>query len=49
MLPRLAQQIDIDGGLHDLAPQSEIMRLFGHKPQLPGQTWLELKERGEEA
>jgi hypothetical protein len=49
MLPRLAQQLDIDGRLHDLPPEIESMRLFDHRAQLPGQTWLQLEERSEEA
>jgi hypothetical protein len=42
-----AQQIDLEGRLHDLPPQSEVMRLFDYKSQLPGQTWLELEQRVE--
>lgn len=35
----LAQQIDLDGQLHDLAPQSEAMRLFTPAPApIAGQT-----------
>jgi hypothetical protein len=47
LLRRLPQQLDLGGGLHDLARENEAMRLFDHKPQLPDQTWLELEERGE--
>jgi hypothetical protein len=49
LLQRLAQQLDIYGRSHDLAPQREIMGLSDHKPQLPGQTWFELEEGSEEA
>ena len=31
------QQLDIDGGLHDLAPEHEAMRLFDSAPQIKGQ------------
>jgi hypothetical protein len=38
-----AQQLDVDGQPHDLAPQSERMRLFEPAPaQLPGQTFIDL-------
>jgi hypothetical protein len=41
MRPR-AQQIDLDGQLHDLAPQTERMRLFNPAPtQLAGQTYID--------
>lgn len=34
------QQTDIFGGLHDLAPASEAMRLFQPaRVEMPGQTW----------
>jgi hypothetical protein len=41
-LTPLPKQIGLDGRLHDLPPEIERMRLFDHKAQLPGQTWLEL-------
>ena len=37
----LGQQLDIDGGLHDLAPQHETMRLFTASPQIRGQIALD--------
>jgi hypothetical protein len=38
---RLAQQLDLEGNLHDLAPQNERLRLFDPAPaQLPGQTYM---------
>jgi hypothetical protein len=42
-LPRLAAQLDTDGRLHEIAPQSEAMRLFEPAPrQLEGQTAMEV-------
>lgn len=39
-----AQQLDLDGGLHDLAPPTRQERLFEPAPeQLAGQDRLELK------
>jgi hypothetical protein len=36
-----SQQIDLDGRLHDVAPQHERLRLFSPAPtQLAGQTYL---------
>lgn len=48
-LPPLAQQLDIDGGLHDLAPQTRQERLFEPAPfaQLDGQQYLDTDERQE--
>ncbi len=38
-----AQQLDLDGQLHDIAPHSERLRLFDPVPaQLEGQTYLDL-------
>jgi hypothetical protein len=37
----LPQQLDAEGRLHDLAPQTAIMRLFEHEPQLPGQLYMD--------
>lgn len=43
-LRRLPAQLDIDGRPHELAPQTEPMRLFEPAPaQLPGQTSLPLE------
>jgi hypothetical protein len=37
-----AQQLELDGGVHDLAPSSERVRLFKPAPaQLPGQTYID--------
>ncbi len=42
-LAPVEQQIDLDGGLHDIAPQNERMRLFEPAPaQLQGQTFMQL-------
>jgi hypothetical protein len=42
--PRLPQQIDFDGGLHDLAPGHESLKLFDSAPQLDGQIALDTDE-----
>ena len=41
-LPRLPQQVDLDGQPHDIAPQIERMRLFEPDKQIDGQTYLDL-------
>jgi hypothetical protein len=46
-LTPLPAQLDLEGGRHELAPQSERMRLFTPDVQLPGQTFLELDSRPE--
>jgi hypothetical protein len=39
---KLDQQLDLDGGLHDIGPQTAILRLFEPAPsQLAGQTHIE--------
>jgi hypothetical protein len=39
------QQLDVEGNLHDLAPEVERLRLFEPAPApLPGQTWLQLDD-----
>jgi hypothetical protein len=44
-LAPLPAQLDLDGGLHEIAPQTERLRLFEPAPaQLQGQTWLDLDE-----
>ena len=43
-LPRLAQQLDLDGQPHDIAPQIERMRLFEPDKQIDGQTYLDLDD-----
>jgi hypothetical protein len=41
-LTRLPAQLDLDGTPHEIAPQTERMRLFEPAPtQLAGQTYLE--------
>ncbi len=42
---RLAQQLDLDGHLHDLAPQSDRMRLFEPDTQLAGETFMDTDDR----
>jgi hypothetical protein len=37
-----AQQLDVDGQLHDIPLETRPMRLFEHEPQIPGQTYLEM-------
>jgi hypothetical protein len=46
MFARLRQQLDLDRGLRDLAPESGRMRVFDHDPQLAGQTSLEIRRGG---
>jgi hypothetical protein len=41
---RLPQQLDLDGGLHDLAPEHEALRLFDSAPQIRGQIALDTDE-----
>jgi len=43
LLPFL-QQLDVEGRLHDIAPEHERPRLFEPDVQLPGQTWLEVDD-----
>jgi hypothetical protein len=39
------QQLDLDGGRHDIAPAHARLRLFEPAPaQLEGQTWLALED-----
>ncbi|HEV2924023.1 MAG TPA: hypothetical protein VGW98_08315 [Solirubrobacteraceae bacterium] len=41
-LAPLPAQLDLDGNLHEIAPQTERMRLFEPAPaQLPGQTHID--------
>jgi hypothetical protein len=41
-LPSLPAQLDLDGQAHEIAPQTERMRLFEPAPaQLPGQTHID--------
>jgi hypothetical protein len=43
-LPRpLPQQLDTEGRVHDVTPQSEVMPLFRREPQLAGRVWLRLE------
>lgn len=35
------QQLDIEGGRHDLAPATETLKLFGSAPQIKGQTAMQ--------
>jgi hypothetical protein len=45
-LERRAQQLDIDGQLHDLAPTHERLRLFEPAPaEIAGQTHMDTTER----
>lgn len=42
----LDAQLDLDGTPHEIAPQTERVRLFEPAPaQLPGQTHMELPEQ----
>lgn len=42
LVPTLGAQLDLDGRLHDLAPQTERMRLFEPAPtQIEGQTYID--------
>jgi hypothetical protein len=40
-LAPLPAQLDLDGGAHEIGPQTEVMRLFAPAPQqLEGQTYM---------
>lgn len=46
---RLDQQIDLDGGLHDVAPATAKLKLFEPAPnQLAGQQQMETTTQGKD-
>jgi hypothetical protein len=46
----LPAQLDLDGRAHDIAPQTERLRLFQPAPvQLEGQTYIDTDERTDHA
>jgi hypothetical protein len=49
-LASLPAQLDLDGTPHEIAPQTERLRLFEPAPtQLPGQTYIDTDSDGGEA
>lgn len=48
-LTPLLAQLDLDGGLHEVAPETGRMRLFEPAPtQLEGQTYIDTDERADD-